>query len=447
MQVAQQLFEKCVQKSSSQTKQGSLGGLYVGSLGPSVYLKWRMARLLMMNKCSDDDDNDVDVNNNKSTKAKQLLQEALSTVQRELELFEGNNNNDENAEDTSTNPLRRKYAWKRQGRRSFITLLEGSYVGCKAMSAVLHFDLHEQQQALHEAQQLVEVLQRACCTTTQNNDLSADECEVLYGRAGALQAILFVRDAFQQHDFASNVCLDVARSILHRGEQIATAAAAAAAAAPTSPSLPLLWVFHDSYYLGAAHGVVGILQMILSLNADELNTLRKEGWLEKVRSTIDGLDVYCFPSGNLDSSIKLERTHYRHPHDRLVQWCHGAPGHVMLLVKAATVFSNNDNYLTTAKRIALDVVWPRGLLYKGVGLCHGISGNAYAFLAIGREDEDDASFQSKAKYFANFALMHLAVLENVPDEPYSLYEGLSGLCCLAMDLSCPERARFPLYEF
>ena len=86
----------------------------------------------------------------------------------------------------------------------------------------------------------------------------------------------------------------------------------------------------------------------------------------------------------------------------------------------------------------------RGILHKGVGLCHGISGNAYAFLSIGRHD---ASFQEKAEYFADFALSHLDELEEIPDDPYSLYEGLAGLCSLAIDLGSPSQARFPLYEF
>ncbi len=33
---------------------------------------------------------------------------------------------------------------------------------------------------------------------------------------------------------------------------------------------------------------------------------------------------------------------------------------------------------------AAQAVWERGLLCKGLGLCHGVSGNAYALLAAGR---------------------------------------------------------------
>jgi len=29
-----------------------------------------------------------------------------------------------------------------------------------------------------------------------------------------------------------------------------------------------------------------------------------------------------------------------------------------------------------------EVVWERGLLHKGYGLCHGVAGNAYTFLQL-----------------------------------------------------------------
>ena len=31
-----------------------------------------------------------------------------------------------------------------------------------------------------------------------------------------------------------------------------------------------------------------------------------------------------------------------------------------------------------------EVIWSRGLLKKGYGICHGVAGNAYAFLALYR---------------------------------------------------------------
>lgn len=33
-------------------------------------------------------------------------------------------------------------------------------------------------------------------------------------------------------------------------------------------------------------------------------------------------------------------------------------------------------------RKSVDVIWRRGLLKKGYGICHGVAGNAYAFLRM-----------------------------------------------------------------
>lgn len=49
-----------------------------------------------------------------------------------------------------------------------------------------------------------------------------------------------------------------------------------------------------------------------------------------VRPTIDYLQGICFPSGNFPSSMGNNT-------DRLVQWCHGAPGVVFLFVQAYKV--------------------------------------------------------------------------------------------------------------
>ena len=50
---------------------------------------------------------------------------------------------------------------------------------------------------------------------------------------------------------------------------------------------------------------------------------------------MDYLLTLCFPSGNLPSSLESGDK------DRLVQWCHGAPGLVHLLAVAYKVVKNN----------------------------------------------------------------------------------------------------------
>lgn len=45
------------------------------------------------------------------------------------------------------------------------------------------------------------------------------------------------------------------------------------------------------------------------------------------------------------------------------------------------VLGDNPAYLPAALR-AGELVWQQGLLFKGPGLCHGVSGNAYALLRL-----------------------------------------------------------------
>lgn len=56
-------------------------------------------------------------------------------------------------------------------------------------------------------------------------------------------------------------------------------------------------------------------------------------------------------------------------------------------------------YLEVARRSS-DVVWKRGLLTKGNGICHGVAGNGYAFLALRKADAADGRHLHRARIFA-----------------------------------------------
>lgn len=79
---------------------------------------------------------------------------------------------------------------------------------------------------------------------------------------------------------------------------------------------------------------------------------------------------------------------------------------------------------------------------QGVGLCHGICGNAYAFLAMWRATRAHR-YLAAAHAFAGFAAQHWQQLAGVPDRPASLFEGAAGAVCLWLDLADPARSSFP----
>ena len=119
--------------------------------------------------------------------------------------------------------------------------------------------------------------------------------------------------------------------------------------------------------------------------------------------------------------------------------------------------TQDETYLEEAKALAASVIQPRGVLRKGVGLCHGISGNAFSFLSVARAEHELTGNIDNSKecidssyIYANFALDNFAELESTPDRPYSLYEGMTGLSCLLLAIieggADGPNSKFPLYE-
>ena len=116
-----------------------------------------------------------------------------------------------------------------------------------------------------------------------------------------------------------------------------------------------------------------------------------------------------------------------------------------------------ENFIETALQCG-EAIWYRGLLYKGNGICHGITGNAYSFLALYRYT-DDESWLNRAFMFAQLSMNPQVAdavskqhtgrkVGNIPDMPYSLYEGKGGDICFYLDLmqNDPKLARFPGFE-
>lgn len=137
-----------------------------------------------------------------------------------------------------------------------------------------------------------------------------------------------------------------------------------------------------------------------------------------------------------------------------MQWCHGAPGIIPTLLKCSTL-SNEKYFLQQAEKLS-HVVWQRGLLRKGFSVCHGVAGNAYAFAYLYAVTKND-DYLKKLVSFVWFILdpEHNSLLDQ-PDNPYSLFEGISGTIWFLMDmlqlLQTPKESltrqliHFPLFD-
>lgn len=245
--------------------------------------------------------------------------------------------------------------------------------------------------------------------------------ELLYGRAGFLWACSFLNKHIGKETISRSRKRAVVDEIIKAGRLT------------RKGKCPLLYEWHGKRYWGAAHGLAGIMLVLmdLELTPDEV---------EDVKGTLHYMIKNHFPSGNYPSSEGNKS-------DCLVHWCHGAPGIALTLAKAAEVFGDKE-FLQAAME-AGEVVWNRGLL-KRVGICHGISGNTYVFLSLYRLT-GNVEYLYRAKAFACF--LHDRAKKLVSkgkmhggDRPYSLFEGFGGMAYLFLDILEPSEARFPAYE-
>ena len=118
-----------------------------------------------------------------------------------------------------------------------------------------------------------------------------------------------------------------------------------------------------------------------------------------------------------------------------MHFCHGATGAVPLLISAFNTFKESRYHLALQR--AAEVLWERGLLKKGNGICHGISGNGLAILSVYRFTNEEKWLRRAVSFgLATFDERIQEVVREYddpgrlevgsPDTPYSLMEGKGG---------------------
>jgi Lanthionine synthetase C-like protein len=214
--------------------------------------------------------------------------------------------------------------------------------------------------------------------------------------------------------------------------------------------------------------------ILLECGAEELGDSGPRNYLPWIGETITSLCQICISyNGHLPTSIPPWASS-RPSH--LVQICHGSPGLLLLLAAA-----RRNTRLTAscwqpqwdeAIRLGTERVWEEGLLSKGGNLCHGLAGNVWPLLMLHDCFEYDVEAMKRAKqafleragttaelippggldedltgdYFLSRALAFLLLSRDsppystalginslyhfrMPDNPYSLFEGLAGILC------------------
>jgi len=245
--------------------------------------------------------------------------------------------------------------------------------------------------------------------------------ELLYGRAGYLFTLLMLRQELGSNSVPSNIIRQVVDAILRSGQQMS---------AEVQSRSPLMYAWHDKVYLGAAHGMSGILTVLLQAR----DVITPAELIELIKPSVEYVLNTAFQNGNFPSSKGNDK-------DRLVHWCHGAPGVIHLLLIAHQVWGGEE-YLSAALK-AGNQVWERGLLKKGNGLCHGTAGNGYSLLAL-YNMTGDKMWLYRAASFADWCCGRLSDQNmTLADRPLSLFEGLAGTAYFIHDMITPAEAKLP----
>lgn len=382
---------------------------------------------------------------------------------------------------------------KRSTFRHSVSFLEGSS-GFHSLTSMLYFYLNNEKEVIENGKSLyigeIDALMKYFYKRKEEFlDIDNGQNELLYGKSGLIYSYLFCRPIWiQLENYKKNILAILyllMNSIFNNGKKYAEFH-------QDRVPLSLYYEWHGSVYLGAAHGYAGILFILLKtilvlfenlenledgLNINGvkenekivLKTLKEElvkhmQFIYKVTAEI--LDLYVTSEFNVYSSVKKEKIEHKKV-EKLVQWCHGNPGFIILLIELLnkenvkklknkideTLFTDLTNVQNTfqKKYDSLvekmgELVWEKGLLVKGCGLCHGIAGNGILFLYIYNFTRNEIWY-TRALQYGYFCIKNFKQLYNIPDRPDSLFEGYAGLVVFLMFLLKPELTHFPAHDF
>jgi lantibiotic modifying enzyme len=197
-----------------------------------------------------------------------------------------------------------------------------------------------------------------------------------------------------------------------------------------------LWVQRlygqETRSLTPPHGVVGNVQALLPLlDAERAERLKRDTNAVLARTAVVDNGLANWPP--------RDRPELPGPDGQIrVQWCAGAPG---IVVGAADYM---DEELVVA---GAELAWKAGPpnLDKGPGICHGSSGNGYAFLKTFARTGDE-QWLERGRRFAMHALDQVERLRGKRGRGrYSLWTGDVGVALYAAD--CLDGlAEYPLFD-
>jgi len=272
----------------------------------------------------------------------------------------------------------------------------------------------------------------------QTRALETDSNELLYGKAGYIAALLFVRDHADfgwalrhrrrrngndrtttppggqsaEDRLGPNLATALANAIQTVGKRILSAGHEAGRSnGHHDDDDHLRWTWHDKEYLGL-HGTAAILSVLLSAGFRDAAIWQTVDWLHRQRLN----------NGNYPTQPEPRKPQV------LAQFCHGATGIGLLFAQCARIGPSGrrrSTYLAWAQECA-EFLTREGFLKKGISLCHGSCGNAFLFMHLYHQTRDNKWLRWAQKYGLLLALERNKPLWSQADEPYCLANGLAG---------------------
>lgn len=246
--------------------------------------------------------------------------------------------------------------------------------------------------------------------------------ELFVGRAGFLAACDLLNRRIGRTIISNETISPLCSTIIESGRRTSKL---------LNSECPLMYTYYGTDYIGAGHGLSSILLMLLNF---PVCFSMKPGVEEDIKKSVDYILQFEDQGGNYPPVPGEARDDW----NELVHWCHGGPGIAYLFAKAYLVWKE-EKYLQAVLRSG-ELIWKKGLLRKGPGICHGIAGNGYVFLLLYRLTSDEKQLRRARQFAAFMQTEEFKANSRVPDAPYSLFEGIAGTACFLSDLVNPSES-------
>ena len=123
--------------------------------------------------------------------------------------------------------------------------------------------------------------------------------------------------------------------------------------------------------MGAADGVSGILYILMSAMKIVPRLKQNQVLISVIEPTLERILFLLKQNGGYLPECDGKDRQFS------ISWCCGCPGVIPTLTLASELFPKLRYQLLDAACRAGQLTWEKGLLLRGNGLCHGISGNGY----------------------------------------------------------------------